>query len=51
MTSINVTIPAGRRTLDIPTFFTVNDDDIDEDEQSFAVVAEILGISAASRQE
>ena len=44
MTSINVTIPAGRRTFDIPTFFTVNDDDIDEDEQSFAVVAEILDV-------
>ena len=44
MTSINVTIPAGGRTFDIPTFFTVNDDDIDEDEQSFAVVADILDV-------
>ena len=44
MTSINVTIPAGRRTFIIPTFFTVNDDNIDEDEQSFAVVAEILDV-------
>ena len=44
MTSINVTIPAGSRTLEIPTFFTVNDDNVDEDEQSFAILAEILDV-------
>ena len=27
------------------TFFTINDDNIDEDEQSFAIVAEILDVS------
>ena len=41
---ITVTITAASTTFVIPTFFTVNDDDIDEDEQSFAVVAEILGV-------
>ena len=41
MTSINITIPAGRRTYEIPTFFTINDDDIDEYGESFAILAEI----------
>ena len=40
-TSINVTIPANRRSFTIPTFFTINDDNLDEDEQSFEIVAEI----------
>ena len=39
---IDVTIPANHTTFIIPTFFTINDDNIDEDEQSFAIVAEIL---------
>ena len=26
------------------TFFTINDDNVDEDEQSFAIVAEILDV-------
>ena len=40
-TPINVTIPANTREFEIPTFFTINDDNINEDEQNFAVVAEI----------
>ena len=40
-TPINVTIPANSRSFTIPTFFTINDDNLDEDEQSFAIVAEI----------
>ena len=36
-----VTVPANRRTFQIPQFFTIVDDDIDEDEQSFVIVAEI----------
>ena len=44
VTSINVTIPAASRTFEIPTFFTIFDDNIDEDEQSFAIFAEILNV-------
>ena len=40
-TPISVTIPANRRSFTIPTFFTINDDNLDEDEQSFEIVAEI----------
>ena len=40
-TPISVTIPANRRSFTIPTFFTINDDNLDEYEQSFAIVAEI----------
>ena len=38
---VTVVVPAGSVTFTIPLFFTIVDDDIDEDEQSFAVVAEI----------
>ena len=45
MTSINVTIPAGRRTYyEIPTFLTINNDNVDEDQQSFAVGPDILDV-------
>ena len=40
-TSINITVPAQSRSLEIPFFFIINDDNIDEDEDSFAIVAEI----------
>ena len=43
--SITVTIPAGRTSFEIHTFFTVNDDNIDENNESFAVVAELLDVS------
>ena len=43
--SIDVIIPAASRTFEVPRFFTINDDNIDEDEQSFAIVAEILDVS------
>ena len=43
--SITVTVPAaitpGIQSYTLPTFFSVIDDDIDEVEQSFALVAEI----------
>ena len=42
--TIVVTIPADRTTFPVSTFFTINDDNIDEDEQSFAIVAEILDV-------
>ena len=42
--TINVTIPAHRTLFEIPTFFTTIDDNVDEDEQSFAIVAEILDV-------
>ena len=35
------TIPANSQTYVIPQFFTIVDDNIDEDQQSFAIVAEI----------
>ena len=36
-----ITVPAERTTFELPQFFTINDDNLDEDEQSFATVAEI----------
>ena len=42
--NVTVTIPAHSSTFAVSTFFTINDDNIDEDEQSFAVVAEILDV-------
>ena len=41
-TPINITVPADRTTFELPPFFTINDDNIDEDEQSFAIVAEMF---------
>ena len=38
---VTVVVPAGSHTFTVPRFFTIVDDDIDEDEQSFAIVAEI----------
>ena len=40
-TPIAITLPADRTTFELPPFYTVNDDNIDEDKQSFAIVAEI----------
>ena len=34
-------VPANTNNFEIPQFFSVVDDNIDEDEQSFAIVAEI----------
>ena len=42
--TITVTIPADSTTFAVSTFFNINDDNIDEDEQSFAIVAEILDV-------
>ena len=39
--SITVEVPANSQTFRVPEFFTIVDDDINEDEQSFAIVAEI----------
>ena len=39
--SLTITVPANLRRYNIQQFFTIKDDDIDEDEQSFAIVAEI----------
>ena len=38
---VTVVVPAGSQTFTVSKFFTIVDDDIDEDEQSFVVVAEI----------
>ena len=38
---VTVVVPAESVTFTVPEFFTIVDDDIDEDEQSFAIVAEI----------
>ena len=38
---IRETVPAGSLTFTVPEFFRIVDDNIDEDEQSFAIVAEI----------
>ena len=39
--SVTITVPANSQVMEIPQFFTVLDDDINEDEQNFAIVAEI----------
>ena len=38
---LTITIPANRQSYTIETFFNISDDNLDEDEQSFAIVAEI----------
>ena len=38
---VTVVVPAGSLTFTVPEFFTIVDDDIDENEQIFAIVAEI----------
>ena len=38
---LTITIPANRRSYTIEQFFNISDDNIDEYEQSFAIVAEI----------
>ena len=40
----NVTIPADSASFEIPKFFTIIDDNLDESEQSFAIIAEILDV-------
>ena len=39
--SLTIEIPAARTVFEVPVFFNVIDDDINEVEQSFAVVAEL----------
>ena len=39
--NITVTIPADSQTFEIPQFLTIEDDNVDEDEQSFAILAKI----------
>ena len=41
---IVVVVPAGSQEFYIPQFFMIVDDDIDEPEQSFAIVAEIENV-------
>ena len=38
---LTITVPANQRNYTIEKFFNISDDNIDEDEQSFAIVAEI----------
>ena len=38
---LTITVPANRRSYTIEQFFNISDDNIDEYEQSFAIVAEI----------
>ena len=38
---ITVEVPANQQKIEIQQFFTIVDDNIDEDEQSFVIVAEI----------
>ena len=39
--SITVIVPVNQQKIEIQQFFTIVDDNIDEDEQSFVIVAEI----------
>ena len=41
---INITIPANRMSFEIQTFFNIIDDDINEVQQSFAIIAEIIDV-------
>ena len=40
--NITVTVPPDSTQFEIPQFFTIVDDDIDEPEQSFAIIAELV---------
>ena len=40
-TSLTIEVPAARTVFEVPNFFEVKDDDINENEQSFAIVAEL----------
>ena len=40
-TSVTIEVPAARTVFEVPNFFEVIDDDINENEQSFAIVAEL----------
>ena len=39
--SISIEVPANRRSYELDMFFSIIDDDLDEDEEIFGVVAEI----------
>ena len=39
--SLTIEVPAARTVFEVPHFFQVTDDDINEYEQSFAIVAEL----------
>ena len=42
--TINITIPANRMSFEIPNFFAINDDDISEVQQTFAIIADIIDV-------
>ena len=42
--TITITIPANRMSFEIPTFFNITDDDINEVQQSFAIIADIIDV-------
>ena len=42
--AINFTIPANRKLVEIPTFFTIDDDDINEVQQTFAIIADFVDV-------
>ena len=42
--TINITIPANRMSFEIPKYFTIIDDDINEVQQTFAIIAEIIDV-------
>ena len=42
--TINITIPANRMSFEIQTLFSVIDDDINEFQQSFAIIADIIDV-------
>ena len=42
--TINITIPANRMSFEIQTFFNITDDDINEVQQTFAIIADIIDV-------
>ena len=42
--TINITIPANRMSFEIQTFFNITDDDVNEVQQSFAIIADIIDV-------
>ena len=42
--TIEITIPANRMSFEIQKFFTIADDDINEVQQTFAIIADIIDV-------
>ena len=48
VTTFTIEVPVNSHKVDIPPFYNITDDDINEREQSFVLVAEIVPYSATN---